>query len=292
MANPFPVPARPAAPPRYSLLAAATVLDDPARWQTGIAWEPEACGSGGAAAIDCNPFSTDRVPLRSDGPVTSWPFLLWASDECSTFGGPNRDWQGRARRALEATQSHQIAAEFWTGAITKGAGDSPASPYLADASTVPGGSQITDVRDVALLEAWAAECSEGQRLMLHMSVNLFNRYVAALGDPAVVQAGNLIVTALGNIVVTDSGYPGTGPDSAAPDSVEWAYVSTLAQVRLDAVEILPRTLTDAMDLASALDRASNTIVVWAQRLAAYQLDPCCRFAVQTNVPRITVPSPE
>lgn len=287
MATPLPVPARPAAPPRYSLLAAAQGVDDPNRWQAGIAWEPEGCGTGDSAGINCSPFDADRAGSRSDGPVTSWPFLVWASDECSTFS--TRDWQGRARRALEASQSHQIAAEMWTGAITKAQADTPSSPFLADSSTITGSAQITDLRDVALLEAWGAACSQGQRLMIHMSPYLFLRYVEAAGD-AVQPAGNLIVTALGNLVVTDSGYPGTGPDGEDPDSVEWAYVSTLVQVRLDTVEMLPRSLTDARDLASAVNRADNTITVWAQRLAAYQLDPCCRFAVQTNVPRPTIPT--
>lgn len=289
MAKPIPVPAAPATPPRHSLLAAAQVLDnDTTGWQVGIAWTPEACGAGGVIPADCAPSPAREVPATPPA-EQSHPFRVWAADECSTFGWQARDWQGRARRQLEATQSFQIARELWTGDLTR-AEHAPGdrSPYLADDTTVvgaiPGGLEQLLGAQLAVIETWATVCSGGRRVMLHMSPMVLAAALVTAGDNFIV-ANDLVVTARGNLVVADAGYPGTPPDGQADDGMEWVYASPLVQVRLDAVETLPSSLADARGLAEMIDRPSNTATVWAQRIVAYQLDPCCRFAAKVAVPR-------
>jgi hypothetical protein len=256
-----------------------------------MAWAPE-CGGSSAGAAGCElPWSETRDPALGTGAggiEEADPFYVWAYDTCSTLGGASRDWQGRARRRLEASQSFQIAREMWEGAIARDQG-SPTG-YLADDLTLASSTPVAAAK-VGVLEAWAAECSEGQRSMLHMSPHLFGLYLAAVGSPAVTVSGSLVVTALGNIVVTDAGYTGRGPISQPDDGKEWAYITPLVQIRLDAVEILPGSLNEARNLAAAVNRRTNDVTVWAQRLAAYQLDPCCRFGVGTDVTRPTTPTP-
>lgn len=292
MPMPAVVPSPPAMPPRYGLIAAAAIPDDDARWEFGATWEPEACGGAGSGPWDCAPLDPRNDDRTTPGTVVSWPILLWGTDTCSTLGGRGRDWQGRARRLLEATQSAQLARELWAGEITQATqAGTDESPYLADADVVVlnAGTGLGVNDALALLEQAAGECSSGRRQMLHMAPQVL---ATALGDGSsyIARDGALLTTALGSIVVADAGYPGTNPDADAGDGNHWIFSSSLVQVRLGAVEVKPSSLDDARELAAVTDRPVNTLVAWAERTALYQLDPCCRFAVQTDVPIPDVPA--
>lgn len=70
----------------------------------------------GARPLRCAPISA--IPVGADDHAIlehAFPFMVYAFDWCSTFD-LQRDWVGRARRLLSATQSKSIAYEFWTGA--------------------------------------------------------------------------------------------------------------------------------------------------------------------------------
>lgn len=289
MAPRNPVAAAPATPPRYSLLAAAQVVDNADRWQGGFSWTPEACGTGGVLPGDCGPLDAAREAPDTPGVQWSSPFYVWAADECSTFGWQARDWQGRARRQLEATQSAQIASELWTGTLASD-GDPDLAPSFAAEGVAIGTTTGTIAERMALLEAWALECGLGRRIMLHMAPHAFTLYLQQAGDPAVQITGNVAVTALGSIIVSDAGYPGTAPNGEVDSGDHWAYATPPVQVRLDQVEVLPSSLADAQGLAQSINRPTNTATVWAQRLVAYQFDPCCTFATNLGVDRPTVPS--
>ena len=287
MATRVPVAAPPATPPRVSLLNSVQVVENNERWHAGVVWTPEACAEGGAMAADCDLTPERNAPATPDA-VASSPFYVWAADECSTFGFQARDWQARARRQLEATQSFQIARELWTGAITKGsAAPGDESPYLADDNTeVVGESPESPRLAIARLEAMAMRCMRGGRVMLHMSPMVFAMVTQEARSPYIQLTGNVATTALGNILVTDAGYTGQQPDSVGDvDQSEWIYATPPVQVRMDAVEVLPGSLDDARNMAMALDRPVNTATVWAQRLVLYQLESCCRFAMQTDIAR-------
>lgn len=297
-----PITAPPAQQARYSLLVAAGAngaTGEEDRWGRGVSWQPETCGGGGISPANNSLTATDvaaRVPSERTSQTFADPFYVWATDEDTTQGHSARDWQARARRALEATQSAQIATELWAGAHTLeqlSAGDvDAASPFLADTSRVVD-EQLAASRAIGVAEALALECAGGRRLMLHVPVAVLE--AAMRGGPGYVarDSGGVLTTPMGSIVVADAGYPGTGPigpdveNPTSPDnSVQWIYTSQLVQVRLGQVELLPGSLADARDLAQALNRGTNDLTVWAQRLALYQLDPCCRIAVSTDVPAL------
>lgn len=296
MARREPITPPPATQARYSLLVAAgangqTAGDD--RWGRGAVWTPEGCGAGGIAPADCG-VSAERNPPARSGQATADPFYVWAADECDSQGFAARDWQGRARRRLEATQSYQVALEFWAGAHTRDRAaasviDSPA-PFLADTDQVVD-DNLEAARAIGVAEALAMACSEGRRIMIHVPIAVLQAAIDSGAGYIMRDTGGVLTTAMGNIVVADAGYIGTGPigpdGSNTPDnSTLWIFTSQLVQIRLGAVEMLPASLQDAQGWAEALDRGRNDVTVWAQRLALYQLDPCCRIALSTDVPAL------
>lgn len=294
MARRDPITPPPATQPRYSLLVAAGAngqANGAEVWQRGVAWTPESCGAGDIAPAWCG-VNLERTAPTAPSVAIADPFYVWAADACSAQGYTARDWQGRARRQLEATQSFQVAKELWAGAGTldalADARTDEASPFLADTNQVVD-ENLSAPRAIAVAEALAMECAQGRRIMIHVPIAVL---AAAQAEGYVLRdTGGILTTAMGSIVVADAGYPGTGPVGPDPenpvvsdDTTQWIYTSQLVQARLGEVELLPTTLEDARSLASAMTRAANHITVWAQRLALYQLDPCCRIALSTDLP--------
>lgn len=300
MARREPITPPPATQARYSLLIAAGAngaTSEADRWGRGVTWTPEGCGGGGVVAANCAGIS-GREPTDRTGRTIADPFYVWASDECDSGGYAARDWQGRARRQLESTQSFQVARELWTGTLTRAelaaTHTDQASPFLADSAQVIT-TKLAAARAIGVAEAEAMACSKGRRLMIHAPVPVLQSAIDAGAGYIARDTGGVLTTAMGNIVVADAGYPGTGPlgptFANSPDNTtQWIYATGLVQVRLAAIEMLPGSLEDARGVAEALDRGTNDITVWAQRLALYQLDPCCRIAVATDVPALPTPS--
>lgn len=106
-----------ARPPIYGLIAAAPVVEDAGlRWVGGWRYLPEGCGTSGRLAVECAGNTEAMVsPGRGPGVVEGEPVLVYAGDECSTFGFAARDWLARARRQLTAVESFELAAELWGG---------------------------------------------------------------------------------------------------------------------------------------------------------------------------------
>lgn len=294
MARRDPITAPPATPPRYSLLTAVgangqTPGAEP--WERGVTWQSEACGGGDVLAA-----TVAVQPARDAGSrpprVIASPFYVWAVDDASTTPISQRDWQGRARRRLEATQSFQIAREVWTGALTIDTETDPAerNPYLADTTRVVDSAYEAE-RALGVAEALAMSESQGRRIMLHVPIAVLEAALRPGGSYIARDTGGVLTTPMGNIVVVDAGYPGTAPDAyEGGTTTQWIYTSPMLGVRLSAVETLPGSLADAAGVAAALSRPANDLTVWAQRLALYQLDPCARIAVSTNVPALPTPT--
>ena len=114
-----PVQAPPARPPRYGLLAAApTVADDDLRpLAGGWSYQPEGCGNSGISEIACAGNVDVMSPAAQPSTIDGDPVWIWAGDECSTFGFGSRDWEGRARRQLAATESFRLGSRVvgWCG---------------------------------------------------------------------------------------------------------------------------------------------------------------------------------
>lgn len=284
-----PIAAPPARPPRFGLFASASVSDGgAARWQQGFAFQPEACGASGRVAVECEGDTSALDIADRPGTVGGMPFAVYATDECSTFGFSARDWQGRARRQLAATESYEVAAELWTGSLGLTIDDRDGNPQpvrslaKAGADTLTSAGSAADPIDaLALIEQGLAQCNRGRQGMVHITPQMLTYLVT---NDSVRLDGTTYITPNGHIVVPDAGYPGTGPNGEPASSTQWAYGTSMIAVLVGPVELIPGTLEDARSMAQALDRSVNTAVVYAQRLAAWLWDECCHVAAQVDLP--------
>jgi len=279
------VDAAPSRPPRYSLLVAAAIIDDDHRFDEGIRWLPEWVGDGHVSAIDP---STGNTAARASSiaaipaELTADPILLWAGEKASTLGSFGRDYVGRVRRKLAATESFQAAKELWDGAVGTPAGatqqyfTSLASDRLTAVGTpVPVGTAFAD------LEAGLAAGLAGQRGMIHTTPQVLS---LAYQARVVVDAGTagqpLWLTPMGHVVVADAGYSGDGPaGEVASTASQWVMATAMVSVRLGPISMKPR---DAA-LLEAVDYANNDVVVLADRPCVLQWDENVHYAAEVNV---------
>lgn len=278
----------PVEPPDTGLIASLSgpYLDPPDqtidghenRFEAGFSFNPEQMAAAGAgAAFDpCNrPSRTIQANL---GNVSAMPFVCWAGDSCSAFGWSAHDFEGRARRALVAVESKQIAQELWKGTLAQAAGW--ANHYLASdayTDTLTHGP-VSPSNALALLEQGIAQTSNGQRGMIHCTPQL-GSLLSELGNVFRTPAGNLIQTYRGTIVVPDAGYDGSGPQGQpAIDGSQWAYATLMVTVRRAEIVVYPETL------AEAVNRSSNFVEYTATREAAYAYPWCTQVAVEVNMP--------
>lgn len=295
------VPAPQLVAPRYGLLAsvpvaeAGTVASDQAeggggdtvgRWQSGFEYTPETAGGvGGTVLHNCH-GSTDEIDADPEpDAVVSDPFVVWDADRCGTAGFMEHDWQGRATRALLANQSHHIARELWTGALLA---DAIGDGQDVDRPTLPGSAEVvatgkSTVEAIATLESRFARCSHGQRGMISLPPLLLAAVMMGDTGPYIIRDGGVLVTMLGTLVVADSGF-GAGAPSGQSATNLWVYVSAVPRVRLDAIQLVPGTLDNATAYAQAMRRDVNDLTLRAERLAAFDFDPSCTFAVGTTTP--------
>lgn len=127
-----------ARPPLYGLIAATGAVEDAdLRWIGGWQYLPESCGVSGRLPVECQ-GNTEAMSSGGRGPgvVSGEPVLIYATDECSSFGFAARDWLGRARRLLAATESFELAAELWGGEVINPAAlATPVAPTSGTATT-------------------------------------------------------------------------------------------------------------------------------------------------------------
>lgn len=269
------IPAPPVRPPLYGFLTAIrdSTAEDP-EFRMGLisdfAWLPEACGSGGAFSVDCHPSNVAIVIPASPGVVTGHGFVVWAGDICSTFGTRHRDWKGLARRRLSATESFMIAAEVWKGTIGTASGylNRPLASVLSD--TVTNGP-ASIVQALAAVEQALATLGHGTPALVHCTVQVLTLLASAF---AIQKAGNLWLTATGNVVVADAGYDGSGPDGTIAGASQWMYGTSLMSVKMGA-PIIGEPFVDSN---------TNYEFVIAQRPVAVQWDHCVHVAAQLDVP--------
>lgn len=281
-----PIAAPPVQPPRYGLLVAAQTTIADGEWAIdGVSFDPEQCGNSGRVQIECRGNTAEMDANTRPTSVTADPFLVYASDRCSPFGFAAADYVARATRQLEATQSYEVAGEFWDGTLRDAADAEDAitdNPALIDATsdTVTNGESSPTVA-LAALEQGLAECSRGRRGMIHATPQVLVHWIAA---QAVRIEGGQLISPMGNIVVADAGYSGDGPGGTAAGDTQWAYATGMISIRLSTPIITPRSIADAQELAGRLNRDDNTIDVYAQRVALVQWDECCHLAAEIDLP--------
>lgn len=268
-----PVEAPLAGAPRFGLIPAATVLRDALRWEGGYEFQPEAVS--GAGVVDpCNVQNGDVDPPERPATVGNVPFLVWAGDVCSAMGFEAGDYQGRARRALEAQESEQAAREFWRGDQNDVSGWG--NQTLANqASADVYGESMDPVDALACLEQGLANEQGNRRGMIHCTPQVLSVWAS---NYFIRREGNLWLSPLDHIVVADAGYDGSGPDGqpAASGNI-WAYATGLVYVRMSPTVVTPG------DLAEALDRQVNTVTYRAERLVSPSWDGQAHIAVSLNL---------
>lgn len=281
-----PIAARPAAPPRVSLLTSA---DRPAQpwpreWVNGIAWVPEACLPESDPTFWWCPVSpgTEWVTERTSKTVDESPDILqyrpwaaWVGDSCSTFSFAERDLTGRAQRRLSASLSRIIETELWTGTVAQAAGFPNA--YLASADADDLGSAGL-MYALAALQEYLAE-SVNERGMIHATPRTAALWYAGGG---LRREGMLLLDAFDNIIVPGQGYDGSAPDGTpAPDSgdTQHAYATSMVTVQID-----ERVMTVPPDLAEAINKSTNHITYRAEQIVAAIWDAdCAHAAIEVNL---------
>lgn len=254
------IQAPPATPPLYSLLQVADTTDDGERWQLGTIWSPEQVGGGGSLPAFCAGDNPDGKPLGTNPQRnTADPFTVYAEDHCSMLGFEGRDYEGRARRQLAAVQSARIAREFQLGEIRDA--QSLNNVALVDAITVGPGNQDVDLA-IGVLEAALADKFQGGRAMIHVTVQTLTEMARR---NLIYQSGQKWLTAPGNVVVSDAGY------TAEANGI-YAYGTAMVKVRLSPVDVIPGSWDDARARAQAVNRATNDVTIYAERMTLVEVD--------------------
>lgn len=224
------------------------------------------------------------------------PFQVEVPYECSSFGWQATEYERRAMDQLELGESKAMEAEYWTG------NKIPANPSLIgstpnddDHILNPGGAaapiSVSPGIALILFAQALANCGTGSRGYIHATPALVERWlnltaiapalVSSLGDFSdFIKSEEVLVTpARCDIVVSGSGYPGTGPIGQPPPGPNevWAFATGPVQLRVGPPELIPSSIEEA------LDRATNTVTYRGERTAAVTDDLCCRFAVLVDL---------
>lgn len=282
-----PVTAPPARPPVYGLIAAAPEWtgDPDLRLPAGWSYQPEGCGLSGRLPVTCEGDTPAMDRFDRPGLVEGAALWVYAGDECTAAGSLTRDFIGRARRQLAATESYQLANELWTGSASVAA--NPDLPNRSLAGVATESDTVTTVASSAAdalgcLEAGLASALFGGQGMIHVTPQLL---VHLVGQQLVLREGRVWTTPMGHIVVADAGYTGSGPGGVAAGATQWAYGTPMIFVRLGPVMTFPDNLDDARGWAEALHRDVNDVVVVAGRLAGYRwANECAHVAAEVDVP--------
>lgn len=249
----LPVKAREAEPPVNGLTTLANRPDtsDP-HWQLGYAYRPEiparivrprSIGSANLGANQGNP--------NWSGIVSTVPILLTVEDRVSAMEFSIEDYPARAERLLNAYTTKLLEHELWTGEMA--ALDSLPNRVLATPSSVDISPGVPLPLQPAIARLVGALGDAGMcSAMIHAP-----DYLAIL-SPAPWQNDETLKE-FGFIIVSGSGYPGTGP---AGTGNNWIYATEIVNVRLGDPEVIPDTF------AAAVDKSSNTIAYYAQRVGA------------------------
>lgn len=287
-AQPRAVDAAPARAPGYSFLSIVERVEDPnvGRDLDGIAWDPEGCLAVPPRAIPCSTsvagFADDLPTLPAQQEAD--PILLWYAETCTTLGYRARDWVGRVRRGLTATESYQLAQEVWDGAIADAAnlvnrwlaGD----PAWSNRVTSVGSPLAADLC-LGRIETALGKTLNGQRGMIHVTPQVLSWLYTA---GTIRREGALWLTAMDNVVVSDAGYhTGNGPATASlgnpATSTQFMYATPMMRVRLGPVITFPESPDDV----AAVTRNTNDITVYAARHAIVEWNHCTHLAAEVNL---------
>lgn len=274
-------------PPRVSLLASAEEVNDGTRWTAGLTFEPYGCGYNGGISAVCSSAETSTLyrekSFDSEHRVIEVePWVAWYGDSCSTATFRSRNFVDRATTAFLAAESALIASELWSGDIANAEGYP--NPYFGDGNADVVSGAYPAALALSRLQ-WELAQSLTGRGMIHATRDVATAWYEAGG---IRREGALLLDVYDNIIVADSGYPGTGPNGEArTDTTAWAFATDLVQVRRDGqVRLLPGD----GDYAAAMDRDTNLIEWRAERIVAAYWSVCAQVAVEVDLCAVECPS--
>jgi len=278
-------------PPRVSLLASAEEVTDGERWQTGIAFEPLACGTqGGYHLDDCERSDESESEDFDDKPivdesrlVTFSPYTAYYGDVCSFALYRSRNYEELAANAYAVAESSLMAAELWAGEVATAAGNDNA--YFADGNADVVGGTWPVINGLARLQQELADTMPG-RGMIHATKDVASLWYTA---GAIYRQGNLLLDYCDNIVVADAGYPGIGPTGQLrTETTAWAYATDVVQVRRDGRITLLPSVAEGMR-GGALIRDTNTVEWRAERIVAAYWSSCAHIAIELDLCSVECP---
>lgn len=273
----------PATPPMHGLQASATEVQTPTRWELGATFSPENCVAAAGWDPDCSAWPDGIKPEKSmsEHPLDAYdvmPFVLESPFECDAQGFSVIDFGGRARRQLEAATSKGMEYELWTATIK------PTNPSLdAGATVLNSGVAVGVLEGFTMLAQALSNCAHGGRGMIHAPTFIVDYVLAQHGMLYAVTGNRIVSQNRGDVLVSGSGYPGTGEDGAAVSPGQaWVYATGPVQYRLTETEVYPDNVQEAMR------RSSNDIEYRAERTSLINFDPCCHFGVLIDSALATV----
>lgn len=300
MVIPLRVPVRPQPPtgPPMGLLDAA-IDPDPLdldgkpidnRWEAGFAWTTRQAATI-SGRNDCGTVATSvyRTGLSLTARKrTHQPVIIDVANDDTTTFGTDFDYQRQtAIEALIAAEPVAAEQELWEGTLARAAiaaGDDAYSGNLwltkhGVATDLTGGTPVTPARAVGILEDFLGSMGFGSAGMIHMQPQL----VTPL-EPGLTKVQRKLYTAQGTLIVSGSGYTGTGP--AGTDNVPatptagtvWAYCTGLVTYRHGEIVVTPDTDSQAVM------RAANRRDITAQRSTAGTWDSPAVGAALVTLP--------
>ena len=237
--------------PRRGMLAGVNVAEAGGlRWGRGLTWVPEMGGdpstSSGVQALDCVTTAIDHSEFATPDAATAYPFMVYAFDKCSAIDF-ERQRESLVRRKIEATQSFNIAKEFWTGTLT-----ASVNAELRGATAMSPASG-TPTEAVGYLDDIIADRLANGQGMIHTSLNTLVKLVNA---QVVRREGTSWLTPNDNPVITDGGYAGTNAGNANTD---WLVATSPVTVHLGPID------ATAFPTVASLDPSDIDVVVFAKR---------------------------
>lgn len=193
------------------------------------------------------------------------PVTLYVPVSCTASGMSVDEFERRAGRVLEVTQSYGVELAL--------AGGIPglSNPYLADANmATPAGATAVSARvGISYLEEALAATARGGLIHVTPAVLDALQPVRVTDDPTVP-----LYTGAGTPIAVGAGYAGIQPvGETAPDTTEdWIFVSGPVEVRIDDTVSLP-------GIADALDRQFNDVTYRAEKVAVVSWDTALQAGV-------------
>ena len=256
----------------FGLLSVATVMEhseDDVNW-AGFDFDYVRNNADYSAGVwaTCGastPAHTIYDSTTMDRYVTNTAFGITVDRACSTIGSTLEERNQEASDALDVVTGKALEHVLWNGCAAPVSGPF----YLTNGDAVDAGPAGSVIEGLALLEDALADCSMGEQGIIHMSKGTG----AALGSNILQERDGHLQTFSGTHIAAGVGYSGLDEN----DSKTWLYATGPITVHLSPVT----TVVDKT--ANGFDSSDNTLLVRAERFAAFTFASECLFSVQVDL---------